>query len=185
MMPLPQPRPAVQWLQASPSIVLPSSQTSPTVVSTTPLPQVSSDLQSLEQPSPSTWLPSSQISPTSLSRTPLPQVSFDLQLAEQMYFPLASFLSGSSQTSPTVVSTRPLPQVSSDLQSAEQPSPSLVLPSSHTSPGSGWALPHRFRSEMQMGAAAAQCVPAGHSTPVASHCETLFVAHAGIAAASA
>src|SRR5689334_15691063 len=100
-----------------------------------PLPQVSSDLQSLEQPSPSIWLPSSQTSPTSLSMMPLPQVSFDLQLAEQMYLPLASFLSGSSQTSPTVVSMRPLPQVSSDLQSAEQPSPSLMLPSSHTSLG--------------------------------------------------
>src|SRR5438477_629277 len=60
-------------LQPSPLTRLPSSQTSPSVVSTTRLPQVSLDLQSVEQPSLSWVLPSSQASVGSL--TPLPHWS--------------------------------------------------------------------------------------------------------------
>src|SRR5262249_29799567 len=140
------------------------SQTSPTALSVMPLPHDSVDLQSWEQPSPSRVLPSSQASLKSLM--PLPQTSLDRQSWEQ---PSPSWVLPSSQTSGTRarVSMMWLPQLSSDLQSAEQPSPSLVLPSSQTSPGSSLALPHRFRSEMQIGSAAAQWVPIGQSTPVA------------------
>ncbi len=67
-----------------------------------PLPHVSSDLQSAEQPSPETLLPSSQTSPFDLSTMPLPHASFDLQSAEQ---PSPSLLLPSSQTSPLHVST--------------------------------------------------------------------------------
>jgi hypothetical protein len=38
---------------------------------------------------------------------------------------------------------------------------------------------------MQIGSAAAQCMPDGHRMPVAPHCDTSFEAHAVSAAASA
>ena len=47
----------------------------PSPTSITPLPQVSSDLQSALQPSPPSVLPSSQASPIAVSTTPLPHVS--------------------------------------------------------------------------------------------------------------
>src|SRR5262245_11161575 len=59
--------------QPSPLSVLPSSQTSPTAVSSMPLPQTSSR-QSAEQPSPETMLPSSHCSPAALTK-PSPQSS--------------------------------------------------------------------------------------------------------------
>src|SRR5437016_8267772 len=72
------------------------SHASPAAISTTPLPQLSFDLQSAEQPSPSLWLPSSQASPAAVSVIPLPHVSFDLQFAEQ---PSPSLVLPSSQIS--------------------------------------------------------------------------------------
>src|SRR5262245_60632429 len=157
------------------------SQTSPTAKSVMPLPHDSVDLQSCEQPSPSLLLPSSQASLMSLM--PLPQVSFDRQSCEQ---PSPSRALPSSQTSGVraVVSTLPLPPVSFDWQSREQPSPSRTLPSSQTSSGSTWASPHFMMSGRQVGCAAAQCVPTGHSTPVASHWVAPGPVHAASAAAN-
>src|SRR5207248_2415703 len=54
---------------------LPSSQASPLIASTTPLPQVSFERQSLAQPSLEAWLPSSQTSPTPRSIRPLPHTA--------------------------------------------------------------------------------------------------------------
>src|SRR5262249_31307445 len=88
-------------LQPSPSLVLPSSHTSPASRSTMPLPHFSSDRQSREQPSPPLVLPSSQISPG--SRTPLPHFSI-WQLGLQ---PSPGRMLPSSHCSPE--STRPLP----------------------------------------------------------------------------
>src|SRR5439155_5949626 len=51
----------------------PASHCSPLIVSTMPLPQVSFDLQSPEQPSPDTLLPSSQTSPFVVSTIPSQQ----------------------------------------------------------------------------------------------------------------
>src|SRR6187402_185026 len=81
--PLPQPRPLVHSGLHGPPMAMPSSQISPTVVSTMPLLHDSSDLQFAEQPSASLVLPSSQISSLEVSILPLPHDSFDLQSAAQ------------------------------------------------------------------------------------------------------
>ncbi len=65
-------------LHSSPSMVLPSSQTSPAPRSTTPFPQLSSESHAALHPSPLTVLPSSQTSSESapslvVSTTPFPQ----------------------------------------------------------------------------------------------------------------
>src|ERR1041385_7984987 len=115
--------------QPSPSVVLPSSQSSPRV--TTSLPQRVS--RQLSQPSPSTRLPSSQSSPA--VTTPLPQ-PVGRQLWSQ---PSPSTRLPSSQPSPAV--TTPLPQpVGRQLWS--QPSPSTRLPSSHSTLPSRRPSPH-------------------------------------------
>src|SRR5437588_921230 len=51
-------------------LLAPASHCSPAAMSRMPLPQVSADLQSPEQPSPETLLPSSQTSPVSLMPSP-------------------------------------------------------------------------------------------------------------------
>src|SRR5256885_2093027 len=134
-----------------------------------PLPQVSFDLQSLEQPSPAVVLPSSQTSPSALSTTPSPQRGsthdgrhgalglFEFaapasqtspravstmpsphfgswQLVRHAALGFCELPAPASHCSPFAVSTMPLPQVSFDLQSAEQPSPEVWFPSSQPSP---------------------------------------------------
>jgi len=90
--------------QPSLETLLPSSQLSPLIVSSTPLPQVSSDLQSALQPSAPTELPSSQLSPVRSSTTPLPHDSSDKQLAAQ---PSPSTVLPSSQISPPLSTPSP------------------------------------------------------------------------------
>src|SRR5947209_3342485 len=69
-----------------------------------PLPHVSFDLQSLEQPSPLVVLPSSQISPLVLSRMPSPQ-RCGRQFGRQVAFALLEFAAPRSHCSPNAVST--------------------------------------------------------------------------------
>src|SRR5688572_317562 len=135
-MPLPHAR---SERQSGPQFGPGGSQTSPICVSTTPLPQLSVDLQFDAQPSPPTVLPSSQASPQSLML--LPQISIDVQSSEQ-----PSQLSSlpSSQISPPAALRTPSPHDSLERQSAEQPSPSMMLPSSHVSPGATTPLPQSF-----------------------------------------
>src|SRR4029077_13167873 len=82
----------------------PASHCSPFAVSTIELPQVSFDLQSLEQPSPETVLPSSQTSPLVLSSTPSPQ-RCGAQFVRQVAFGAFEFAAPRSQISPNRVST--------------------------------------------------------------------------------
>src|SRR5437588_296060 len=81
----------------------PASHCSPLIGSITPLPQVSFDLQSAEQPSPETVLPSSQTSPFVLSRMPSPQ-RCGMQLMRHAAFGALLLEAPASQTSPRVVS---------------------------------------------------------------------------------
>src|SRR5688572_16202694 len=85
-------------------MLLPSSQVSPVNMSSTPLPQVSSDLQSLLQPSPPIVLPSSQVSPAGSSRTALLHDSSLMQSAAQ---PSPETSLPSSQTSLPVIVLSP------------------------------------------------------------------------------
>ena len=118
------------------------SQSSSVTQSTIPLPQVSSDRQSLEQPSPSSQLPSSQTSPGSTK--PLPQY-ISWHKGEH----LASS-SGGSQASSASQSIMPLPQLSSLRQSLEQPSPPSLLPSSQASPSSSTPSPQLAPMNLQL-----------------------------------
>src|SRR5256885_5915983 len=69
-----------------------------------PLPQVSFDLQSAEQPSPDVVLPSSQISPFVLSSTPSPH-RCGRQFVRQLAFAVFEFAAPRSQISPNALST--------------------------------------------------------------------------------
>src|SRR3569623_1689608 len=117
-------------LQPSRPRVLPSSHSSPLTRSTPPLPHVSFDVQSAEQPSPAVELLSSQTSPRAVSMMPSPQCGSVQSLWQPAL--VIDFLS--SHCSPFAASTMPLPHVSFDLQSPEQLSPETMLPSSRPSP---------------------------------------------------
>src|SRR3569832_1044854 len=166
--------------QSSVLIRLPSSHSSPE--SSTPLPQPTPCWQSSSQP-PGAW-PSSQTSPRSLM--PLPQVSFDLQSdahpsgvhepTEQSAYESHTWPSPheplcelpSSQNSPAAVLSTWSPHASADLQSPEQPSPSMMLPSSQTSPGSTMPLPHELL--MHTAWTAAHCNGSGLTMPLTHSC---------------
>src|SRR5205823_2208253 len=79
------------------------SHCSPFTVSMMPLPHVSFDLQSAEQPSPDTPLPSSHTSPLVLSRMLSPQ-RCGRQFVRHVAFAAFEFDTPRSQTSPRLVS---------------------------------------------------------------------------------
>src|ERR1043165_7331736 len=151
--------------QPSPSVVLPSSQSSPRV--TTSLPQRVS--RQLSQPSPSTRLPSSQSSPA--VTTPLPQ-PVGRQLWSQ---PSPSTRLPSSQPSPAV--TTPLPQpVGRQLWS--QPSPSTRLPSSQPSPAVTTPLPQPVGRQLWSQPSPSTRLPSSHSS-LPSRRPSPHIAHIG------
>lgn len=84
-----------------------SSHCSPLSASTTPLPQVSLERQSEEQPSPATTLPSSQAS--AASRIPSPQ-RCGWQLVRHAAFASSLLADPASQPSPFWASAMPSPQ---------------------------------------------------------------------------
>src|SRR6266571_7205536 len=108
------------------------------------------------QPSPLAVLPSSHCSPG--SSAPLPHTA--RQSSGQ--------ISGSSPCS-----HRPLPQNCSTWQVAEQPSPLVVLPSSHCSPGSSVPLPHTAAQScgQDRGSSLASQTRLPHRTPSAQPAE--------------
>src|SRR5690606_35819774 len=121
------------FVQASVSLVLPSSHSS--VLSTIPLPQGGSLLQLLEQSSPSSVFPSSQSSLFDTCTNPSPQVARVQSLVQVSVFRL---LPSSHSSSPL---TMPSPQLGR-LQESVQPSVLSELPSSHSSRSSTTPLPH-------------------------------------------
>src|SRR5689334_19956929 len=90
----------------------PLSQTSPLIVSMTPLPQVSLDLQSAEQPSPAVVLPSSQASPLVLSRMLSPP-RWGWQLVRHDAFGRFELAPPASHSSPSTVSVTLSPHLGS------------------------------------------------------------------------
>src|SRR5262245_4818269 len=178
-------------LQASPSMVLPSSHSSPAVV--TPFPhRVIVQLPS--QPSPSRLLPSSHSSPSAASIWPLPH-SADMHCAlqpptfggsqcsrpAQIPLPHAVIVQLLSQPSPftllasshcSPLVTMPLPQAVR-VQLLSQPSPSVVFSSSHSSPepGSMIPLPHvaDWHCAVQFADGGSQTSPAARLTIPSPH----------------
>src|SRR3569623_366344 len=91
-------------LQPSRPRVLPSSHSSPLTRSTTPLPHVSFDVQSAEQPSPAVVLLSSQTSPRAVSMISSPQRA-SVQFDRHCWFGRSLFATPRSHCSPKASST--------------------------------------------------------------------------------
>src|SRR6266404_2019122 len=117
-------------LQPSPSVVLPSSHSSPSFTHSMPSPQRS--ILHVEQPSHGVSLPSSHSSPQSASTMPSPHLGSSLHESLQSWH--AGVPAMVSHSSPWFGHTMPSPQ-RSILQFGEQPSHWSLLPSSHSSSG--------------------------------------------------
>src|SRR6266481_6423932 len=120
---------SLHWLlQPSPSVVLPSSHSSPSFTHSMPSPQRS--ILHVEQPSHGVSLPSSHSSPQSASTMPSPHLGSSLHESLQSWH--AGVPAWVSHSSPWFGHTMPSPQ-RSILQFGEQPSHCSLLPSSHSS----------------------------------------------------